>query len=61
MTDSMTLTDRMTGAAMTAAVIAIAYWAGVRDWRLSLVGAVAMASYQFAWARGRQSTSAVRR
>jgi hypothetical protein len=57
MTDSMTSIDRMTGAATTVVLIAIAYWAGVSDWRLSLVGLAAMASYQLAWVRGRQSTT----
>jgi len=56
MTDSMTSIDRVTGAAMTVVLVAIAYWAGVGDWRISLIGLAAMVSYQVAWNRGRQST-----
>ena len=56
MTDSMTSIDRVTGAATTVVLVAMAYWAGVGDWRLSLIGLPAMASYQLAWYRARQST-----
>ena len=55
MTDPMTLIDRMTGAVSAIVLIAIAYWGGMGDWRLSLLGLAAMASYQLAWVRGRQS------
>lgn len=60
MTDRMTLIDRMLGALSAVVLLVIAYWGGMGDWRISVLGLVATAIYQLAWVRGRQSAVSAR-
>jgi hypothetical protein len=50
----MSTTDRLLGSASSVALILLAYWGGMHDWRLTILGAASICSYQLAWTRGRK-------